>query len=232
MNDEQFASLRERMVRDQLEVRDITDRRILEAMRRVPRHRFVPSDQAINAYDDRALPIGFGQTISQPLMVAVMLQEAKLTGSERVLEVGAGSGYQAALLGELAAEVVSVERIAALAEKSGQTLKALNYENVRIVLGDGTCEIDSTLPFDRILVAAGAPRIPETLVAQLAPGGRLIIPIGPADEQTLTVITKDLQCRVLTQNIGACAFVPLIGTHGWPDSNSGPNIHSTTAKTP
>src|SRR5438105_1533127 len=138
MDEERYDRLRERMVREQLEARDIFDRRVLEAMRRVPRHRFVPPEEAENAYEDRALPIGFGQTISQPLMVAVMLQDAKLMGSERVLEVGAGSGYQAALLAELASEVVSIERLPELAHKAVQTLESLHCANVTVVVGDGS----------------------------------------------------------------------------------------------
>lgn len=217
MNEEQSDWLRERMVREQLVARDITDARVLKAMRQVPRHRFVPPEESGNAYEDRALPIGYGQTISQPLMVAVMLQDAGLTGTERVLEVGAGSGYQAALLAELAREVVSIERLPDLARRAEQTLQALNYTNVRVVVGDGSEGLEAELPFDRILVAAGAPRVPESLLAQLAPGGRLIIPVGPVDEQTLLVVSKDLEGRASTHRHGPCAFVPLIGEQGWPD---------------
>jgi protein-L-isoaspartate(D-aspartate) O-methyltransferase len=217
MDDEAFAAARQRMVLEQLQAREITDARVLDAMRRVPRHRFVPPEEAGHAYEDRALPIGLYQTISQPLMVALMVQMLKLAGTERVLEVGTGSGYGAAVLAELAREIVSIERHPALAERARTLLAELGYANVAVVIGDGSEGYAPAAPYDRILVAAASPRVPQALSAQLAPNGRLILPVGDPGEQTLTVITKDDMGRAFTHEHGACAFVPLIGAQGWPD---------------
>jgi protein-L-isoaspartate(D-aspartate) O-methyltransferase len=218
MEERDFTAARERMAQEQLHARGISDLRVLEAMRRVPRHRFVSPDLVASAYDDSALPIGLGQTISQPLMVALMAQMLKLTGTERVLEVGTGSGYGAAVLAELAREVVTIERHAELAEQARQILTELGYTNVKLIVGDGTEGYPAGAPYDRIVVAASAPRVPEALLAQLAPNGRLVMPVGDAAVQTLTLITKDADGHAFTHEHGGCAFVPLIGAQGWPEN--------------
>ncbi len=215
MDDCWFVAARERMVKEQLEGRDIVDPRVLEAMRRVPRHRFVPPDQAVEAYEDRPLPIGLRQTISQPLMVAVLLQSLKLEGTEHVLEVGTGSGYEAALLAELAASVVTIERHAALAESARERLATLGYDRVEVVVGDGSQGYPSRAPYDRILVAAAAPCVPDPLLAQLASNGRMVLPVGERGLQTLTVVTKDADGKASIHEDGECVFVPLLGAHGW-----------------
>jgi protein-L-isoaspartate(D-aspartate) O-methyltransferase len=211
-----FEDARERMVTDQLAARGIRDQRVLDAMRRVLRHAFVPEESRALAYADRALPIGSGQTISQPLMVALMTEALLLTGTERVLEIGTGSGYQAAILAELAREVISIERRPELAETAHATLAALGCSNVQVIVGDGTIGYASAAPFDGILVGAGAPRVPESLKQQLSvTGGRLIIPIGPAEQQQLAVIVRDE--KGFTQWLReACVFVPLVGAEAWP----------------
>ncbi len=212
-----FEDARERMIADQLAARGIRDQRVLEAMRRVPRHAFVPEASRALAYADHALPIGSGQTISQPFMVAVMTEALLLKGTERVLEIGAGSGYQAAILAELAREVISIERRPELAETARTTLAALGYTNIRVIVGDGTVGYAPAAPFDGILVAAGAPRVPESLKQQLsATGGRLIIPIGPAEQQRLVVIVRD-ENRFNESLREGCVFVPLVGAEAWPE---------------
>ncbi len=205
----------ERWIHDQLIARGIADARVLAAMRRVPRDVFVPEASRADAYADRALPIGSGQTISQPYMVAAMSEALRLTGGERVLDVGTGSGYQAAVLAELAREVITVERVPELAEAARSRLAALGYTNVDVIVGDGTLGVAEGAPFAGILVAAGAPRAPEALKAQLSPaGGRLVIPIGPPEQQWLTVIVRDGDRFVESTGTG-CVFVPLIGVQGW-----------------
>ncbi len=212
-----FEDARERMITDQLAARGIRDQRVLEAMRRVPRHAFVLEESRALAYADRALPIGSGQTISQPFMVAVMTEALLLKGTERVLEIGTGSGYQAAILAELALEVISIERRPELAETARAMLAALGYTNIRVIVGDGTVGYPSAPPFDGILVAAGAPRVPESLKQQLsATGGRLVIPIGPAEQQRLAVIVRDGNGFSQSLREG-CVFVPLVGAEAWPE---------------
>ena len=202
-------------IEEQLVARGISDTRVLDAMRRVPREAFVPAAALWEAYADRALPIGGGQTISQPYMVAVMSESLRLTGSERVLDVGTGSGYQAAVLAELAREVVTIERVPDLADSARERLAALGYANVDVIVGDGTVGVAARAPFDAILVAAGAPRAPEALKDQLsAAGGRLVIPIGPAEQQRLVVITRDGDRFSEAAGTG-CVFVPLVGEQGW-----------------
>jgi protein-L-isoaspartate(D-aspartate) O-methyltransferase len=203
------------MVERQLRGRKIRSERVLEAMLAVPRHEFVAEEYWVRAYDDAPLPIGEGQTISQPYMVASMSEALELTGSERVLEVGTGSGYQAAVLGHLAREVHTVEIRAELALAARERLARLGgYENVHVHVGDGTLGLSELARFDAILVAAGAPEIPSPLVAQLADGGRIVVPVGSASEQQLvrgTMIGGELK----TEALYYCRFVPLVGRHGW-----------------
>jgi protein-L-isoaspartate(D-aspartate) O-methyltransferase len=207
---------RERMVADQLVARGIRDARVLDAMRRVPREAFVPDASRALAYADRALPIGNAQTISQPYMVAVMTEALSLNATARVLDVGTGSGYQAAILGELARDVITIERWPELARTARETLASLGYQNIRVMVGDGSLGHAEEAPFDAILVAAGAPRIPAALTQQLSPdGGRLVIPIGSSDLQRLTVVTRDGE-RWSESVRERCVFVPLLGAGSWP----------------
>ncbi len=210
-----FEDLRSAMVADQLVGRGIRNPRVLEAMARVPRHLFVPAEAVPLAYTDRALPIGHGQTISQPYMVAVMTEALALNGGERVLEIGTGSGYQAAILSELAREVVTIERRPELAEAARTRLASLGYTNISVIVADGTAG-DSDVLYDAILVTAGAPRVPESLKAQLADGGRLVVPIGSHGQQDLTVIARTGDAFVESVH-ESCVFVPLVGREGWPD---------------
>lgn len=204
------------MVNDQLRARGIRDERLLAAMAKVPREAFVASENHAHAYGDFPLPIGVGQTISQPYIVAAMVEVLKLTVTDRVLEVGTGTGYEAALLGELAAEVWTIERHAELAEKAREILARLGYTNVHVVHGDGSLGLPEHAPFDKILVAAAAPRIPDTLIAQLADGGRLVIPVGTRFEQQVQVVEKmGDEIRITAHD--PCRFVPLVGEEGWRD---------------
>ncbi len=209
-----FEDERTSMVRNQIDARGVHDARVLEALRRVPRHLFVPDDLQALAYADKALAIGHGQTISQPYMVAIMTAALALTGVELVLEVGTGSGYQAAVLGELAREVVSIERRPELAGAAEERLTALGYRNVRIVVADGSAGYAPSAPYDGIVVTAGAPRVPRPLIDQLADGGRLVIPVGSAYAQDLVVVRREGERLVETMR-DPCVFVPLIGEHGW-----------------
>ena len=212
--DGQSAARRDAMVHTQIERRGVTDARVLAAMREIPRELFVPARLAEAAYEDRALPIGSDQTISQPYMVAVMTQALRLEPQSRVLEVGTGSGYQAAVLSRLAGEVTTIERRPELAEHARVRLAALGCSNVHVVVGDGTAGYPEAAPFDAILVTAGSPRIPEPLTAQLADGGRLVIPVGTAREQDLVTVVRSGDR--LTQTSGEpCVFVPLVGRFGW-----------------
>lgn len=210
----EHATARERMVTEQLQRRGIQDERVLAAMRKVPRHLFVDPLLGWRAYDDSPLSIGEGQTISQPYMVAVMTAALTLQGSERVLEIGTGSGYQTAVLAELAAHVYSIERVPALAERAQKTLARLEYNNVSIRVGDGTMGWPEASPFDAIVVTAGAPRVPPPLVQQLNVGGRLVIPVGSSYAQTLQRVTKRDDGIDYEELVG-CVFVKLIGEHGW-----------------
>lgn len=210
-------SEREReQLRRQLESRGITDRRVLEAVGTVPRHRFVPPESRSQAYDDIALPIGSGQTISQPYMVALMTQELRLSGEERVLEVGTGSGYQAAILAVLAREVVTIERFSELSQEAQSVLGEIGYKNIEFRVGDGTLGCPDRAPFDGIIVTAGAPDVPAPLYNQLNEGGRLVIPIGDDFQQMLQVIEKR-DGRPVATDVCACRFVKLIGDAGWPE---------------
>ncbi|MBI2154367.1 MAG: protein-L-isoaspartate(D-aspartate) O-methyltransferase [Candidatus Rokubacteria bacterium] len=209
-----FARERERMVEEQLVRRGISDPRVLEAMRKIPRHLFVEEALRDRAYGDYPLPIGEGQTISQPYMVGIMTQLLHLTGSEKVLEIGTGSGYQTAVLAELARRVCSVERIASLAARARATLEAMGYTNVWVRMADGTLGWPDEAPFDRILVSAASPSVPEPLFDQLAEGGRMAVPVGDAFSQTLTVVERIGGEKKITADSG-CVFVKLIGKYGW-----------------
>jgi len=202
---------------EQLVARGIRDARVLDAMRRVPREAFVPEASQPLAYTDRALPIRSGQTISQPFMVAVMTEALMLRGPERVLEIGTGSGYQAAILAELATEVVTIERWPELADAARATILSLGYTNVEVIVGDGSLGLAARAPFDRILVTAGAPRVPDALTRQLSQsGGRLVIPVGSPDQQWLKVISREGD-RLDETTLDACVFVPLVGADAWPE---------------
>jgi protein-L-isoaspartate(D-aspartate) O-methyltransferase len=205
---------RERMVERQLRGRNIVSRAVLKAMTAVPRHRFVPDEMKLSAYADSPLPIGDGQTISQPYIVAYMVQLLEVDPSDRVLEVGTGSGYQAAVLAELAAEVYTVERIEALAERARATLQELGYSNVYVVQRDGSGGLPEHAPYQGIIVAAAAPRAPEPLKAQLADGGRLIIPVGSRGGQVLERWQRAGDDYDVDR-LSPVAFVPLMGEHGW-----------------
>jgi protein-L-isoaspartate(D-aspartate) O-methyltransferase len=214
MTPDEYQSLRTHMVETQIRRRGVTDPRVLQAMGRVPRHLFVSTYLREQAYNDYPLPIGEDQTISQPYIVALMTEALELTGSEKVLELGTGSGYQAAILGELAREVFTIERLASLADQARRVLKSLGYENVHVLTGDGTLGWPPEAPFDAILVTAGAPQVPQPLVEQLALGGRLVIPVGDQYSQTLTRVRRT-QDGLQHDYLGGCRFVRLIGKHGW-----------------
>ncbi len=209
-----IADARGRMVEEQLAARGILEPRVLAAFRKVPRHLFLPPERRGDAYGDFAVPIGSGQTISQPLMVAIMTEKLGLTGKESVLEIGTGSGYQTAILAELADRVYSVERIPALAGSARRVLEEQGYHNVLVRVGDGTMGWPEYAPFDRILVTAGAPEIPAPLVEQLAEGGTLLVPVGSESLQALTAVKREGGGTIVTPLTG-CVFVKLIGRHGW-----------------
>ncbi len=215
-SDDLFAQVRQRMVDTQLRARGIRDERVLRAMERVPRHRFVPEDRRRDAYLDRPLPIGDGQTISQPYMVATMLEALACGPDMKALEIGCGSGYQAALLGELCREVWAVEIVERLAQRASRVLRELGYDNVHVVVGDGTQGLPEQAPFDRIIVAAGAPAVPQPLLSQLTDGGRLVIPVGSRMSQRLFIVERDGDEFIQRESI-PCVFVPLVGRHGWKD---------------
>ena len=202
------------MIENQIRKRGVSSPRVLEAMASVPRHEFVPAEFHSDAYGDKPLPIGEGQTISQPYMVAAMTEALELTGTERVLEIGTGSGYQAAVLSLLAREVVTVESHTSLALSAHERLTDLGYTNVHVHNGDGSSGFPEAAPYDAILVTAGAPEIPRVLAEQLREGGLLVIPIGSREDQELVQARKEggeLKSRVLF----ACRFVPLVGRYGW-----------------
>lgn len=214
---DRYEREREAMVKYQLQSRGIVDERVLEAMRKVPRHLFVDEMDRPFAYEDRPLSIGEGQTISQPYMVALMTQILWLKGEEKVLEIGTGSGYQAAILAELSREVHTIERIPELLVRAQKVLRELGYTNIHLHLGDGTLGWPDEAPYDRIIVTAGAPRIPQTLLAQLASGGRMVIPIGGRVAQELHLVLKQSDGTIQTFHRGGCVFVPLLGREGWQD---------------
>jgi len=212
-----FDKLRAEMVTEQLIPRNISDKAVLESFRKVPRHEFIPEDLRQSAYNDYPLPIGENQTISQPYMVALMTECLKLKGGEKVLEVGTGSGYQAAILGEMSGDVYSVERFKGLADKASQVLKELGYKNVHIKVGDGTLGWSEFAPYDGIVVTAGSPAIPESLVKQLKDGGRLIIPVDYGGFGQMLTLVEKVGRATRTSDICACTFVPLVGKEGWSE---------------
>lgn len=204
------------MVQEQIVARGITDARIIGALRKVPRHLFVDPGIINRAYDDSALPIGEKQTLSQPYMAARMTEALGLTGHEKVLEVGTGSGYQTALLAELCFNVFSVEKLRVLSRKARTLLDRLDYQNIALHVGDGTIGWSEHAPYDAVLVTAGAPSAPKPLLDQLALGGRLVIPVGDEQAQTLLRVTRT-QKGFKEEQLGECKFVKLLGKYGWRD---------------
>ena len=214
--EDSFAQAREAMVAEQIAARGIRDPLVLAAMRKVPREEFVPEPYRAHAYDDSALPIGNGQTISQPYIVALMIEAMGLEGGERVLEVGSGSGYAAAVLAEIAAEVIGIERQPELVRRATETLARLGYDTVTIIEGDGTLGHAPGAPYDAILVSAAAPRVPPALIEQLCPGGRLVVPVGRVRaHQVVRRIEKAADGSLSEEDITGVRFVPLVGEQGW-----------------
>jgi protein-L-isoaspartate(D-aspartate) O-methyltransferase len=211
-----FRGARLRMVEDQLRARDVVDERVLEAMERVPRELFVPEGERHRAYADAALPIGHGQTISQPYMVARICEALSLSGGERALDVGTGSGYQAAVLANLGAEVHTIERIPELAEQARENLAAAGYDEVQVHVGDGSLGLLDEAPFAAIAVAAAAPGLPRRLYDQLEPRGRLVVPVGGRWGQRLEVIVRSPEGPAIVRSV-PCRFVPLVGEEGFED---------------
>jgi protein-L-isoaspartate(D-aspartate) O-methyltransferase len=209
-----YDKSRERMVRDQIERRGVSDPRVLEAMRAVPRHRFLSGEERASAYDDTPLPIGCHQTISQPYVVAYMTAALALQSDGTVLEIGAGSGYQTAILACLSRRVYSMERIPELAVRARENLRALGIDNTEVIVGDGTAGLPSSAPFDAILVTAGTPDLPDPLLEQLAPSGRLIAPVGGRGVQELELCTR-MPSGIERRQLISVVFVPLIGKFGW-----------------
>jgi protein-L-isoaspartate(D-aspartate) O-methyltransferase len=213
---DQYTRKRERMVAEQLESRNIRDLRVRAVMRKVPRHLFVAEPLRYRAYDDEPLHIGNQQTISQPYMVALMAEALRLRGSEKVLEIGTGCGYQAAVLAEMCSEVFSVEILEELATKTRERLDRLGYQNIRIQVGDGTLGWEEHAPYDAIIISAAAPQIPRPLLEQLKPDGMLVLPMGEEELQALVRIRKGKD-GIKEEYLGECRFVKLRGTHGWED---------------
>jgi protein-L-isoaspartate(D-aspartate) O-methyltransferase len=214
VQEDYYREARQIMVETQIRRRGVLDPRVLAAMAKVPRHHFIPRHLWEQAYSDYPLPIGEEQTISQPYIVALMTEALELAGPEKVLELGTGSGYQAAVLAELAAQVFTIERIPLLARVAEQVLASLGYVNVQVVVADGTLGWQTEAPFDAILVTAGSPQVPPPLVDQLAMGGRLVIPVGDRYTQTLTRVRRTPD-GLKHEYLGGCRFVKLIGRHGW-----------------
>jgi protein-L-isoaspartate(D-aspartate) O-methyltransferase len=209
-----YAGYRQKLV-ETVRSHGVRDLCVLRAIAEVPRHRFVPEATKHRAYEDSALPIGLGQTISQPTIQAMSIEKLALKGGEKVLEIGTGSGYQTALLALCAGQVFSVERVAALAEQAKRVLVEIGVNNVSVLTGDGTLGWRAFSPYDAIVVAAASPEVPQPLVEQLAPGGRLLIPLGPRDAQVLTLIIKQPDGTLVRQSGVDAIFVPLLGKHGF-----------------
>ena len=203
------------MVESQLRQRGITDERLLAAMSKVPRHEFVSQQNWPEAYADHPIPIAEQQTTSQPYMIAAMVQAAAIKPEDRVLEIGAGSGYQTAVLAELASQVFAVERYASLTEAARATLERLGYRNAKVVTGDGSLGLPEAAPYDAIIVSAAAPRIPPALVEQLAVGGHLIVPVGESEQQVVQLVQKNADGTTSVRTLEGCRFVPLIGQQGF-----------------
>ncbi|MFI5206739.1 MAG: protein-L-isoaspartate(D-aspartate) O-methyltransferase [Gemmatimonadales bacterium] len=214
MQGDSYAGYRQKLV-EIVRAKGVRDLAVLRAVGEVPRHRFVPPALLRQAYDDGALPIGMGQTISQPSLQALTIEKLALTGQEKVLEIGTGSGYQTALLSKCAAMVFSVERVASLAEQARKTLAELGITNVSILVGDGTLGWRAYAPYDAIVVAAASPIVPQPLLDQLAPEGRLLIPLGQRDVQVLTAVTVAADGTVMKTRLVDAVFVPLLGKHGF-----------------
>lgn len=211
-----FEQARLEMVEHQIASRDVTDSRVLEALKRVPREEFVDTRFRDFAYRDRPLPIGEEQTISQPYIVALMAERLELTPDSRVLEIGTGSGYAAAVLAELAQHVYTVERVPSLAEESRDRLARLGYKNVTVYFADGTKGLPREAPFDAVVVAAGGPEVPDSLRRQLEIGGRLLVPVGKMKQQRLVLVRRLAENEYQKSDLGAVRFVPLVGREGWP----------------
>jgi protein-L-isoaspartate(D-aspartate) O-methyltransferase len=211
-----YVQARERMIQQQLVSRGINDPRVLRAMAKVPRHLFLENELWDQAYEDHPLPIGADQTISQPYMVALMAEALELKGAERVLEVGTGSGYAAAVLGELCAEIFTVEAVEELALKARTLLSSLGYRNVSVLVGDGTLGWEEHAPYDAVIISAAAPCIPRPLLEQLKIPGHLLFPMGEKELQTLVRIRKD-RAGIREEYLGECLFVKLKGRYGWED---------------
>jgi protein-L-isoaspartate(D-aspartate) O-methyltransferase len=214
-----LVNARKRMIESQIKARGINDNRLIDAMLKVPRHIFVEEAMAAQAYSDTALPIGEKQTISQPYIVALMTELLQLTGVEKVLEIGTGSGYQTAILAQLAARVYTLERVRPLALKARKALDSLGLLNINMRIEDGTAGWEAEAPFDAIIVSAGAPDVPRQLIDQLSIGGRLVIPVGNQSEQVLARLTKRADCSVTREDFINCRFVRLIGQFGWNSDN-------------
>lgn len=210
-----YSVARRRMVEQQIVARKITDQAVLAALHKIPRHLFVDDALRSHAYTDASLPIGEKQTISQPFMVAVMSAALRLTGRESVLEIGTGTGYQTAILSQLVRRVYTIERIASLAGRARRLFDQLQLSNIQMKIGDGTCGWQEKAPFDAILVTAGAPEVPEEFCQQLAPGGSLVLPVGPLMQQVLVRITRTDAQNFKREELMDCRFVPLIGEKGW-----------------
>ena len=215
---DEYQIPRERMIARLREHYKIKDERVLDAMRAVPRHFFVPDALKSQAYKDNALPIAANQTISQPFIVARMTELLELNNQSKILEIGAGSGYQTAILSQLAGKIFAVERVPQLADEAQNRINKLNLRNVTLVCGDGTNGLEKQQPFDGILVAAGAPSLPEPLLKQLKTGGKLVIPIGETQKTQKLVRVTRTNKGFQTEDFGDCAFVPLIGEHGWKNN--------------
>ncbi|MDX2151121.1 MAG: protein-L-isoaspartate(D-aspartate) O-methyltransferase [Bryobacteraceae bacterium] len=213
-SDDRSEGLRRRMVEEQIAQRGVRDRRVLEALRQTPRHLYVPEELRDRAYDDTPLPIGFGQTISQPYIVGLMSEVLQIQSHHKVLEIGTGSGYQAAVLARLAGRVFSIELIPELAVRATETLRAAGLRNVVVRAGDGYHGWPSEAPFDRVILTAAPPELPDALVRQLKPGGRLVAPVGRGDDQLLFLVTKSLDGKVRRETITAVRFVPMVPGKG------------------